>query len=331
MPRRLTNVLLLATVLILVATGLIAWALPETAATPLYDLHRVAGVGLLLALPWKELIARTSLARRIRRGIAPSALPGILATVALAVTVALGLSWTLGLVSFDRPVSYSLMNIHVFSGLALVPLVTWHLARRWERPHARDLTRRAAIRLLGLGAIAVALGSIAAHVPVGRRVTGSKHAGSFTGNAFPLTIWAFDGVPDIDPRAWRLELDGAIRDRAPVDLAAIHAAPAREIDAIIDCTGGWWSEQRWGGTALHELLLSRGLHAAARFVSVTSVTGHSWTFGIDDLRDAILATHVGGVELSAGHGAPVRLVVPGRRGFQWIKWVGRIEVRAGPI
>lgn len=326
MSRRLTNVLLLGTVLVLVATGLIAWALPETTATPLYGLHRIAGAGLVLALPWKELIARRSLTRRLRGGILASALPGILASVALAVTVVLGLSWTLGLVSFDRPIAYSAMNLHVFAGLALVPLIAWHLARRWERPHTSDLvTRRAAIRLLGIGALGVAVGSLVEHIPAGRRVTGSKHAASFTGNAFPLTIWAFDSVPAIDPRSWRMELAGLVRDASPVDLPTILAGPTREIDAIIDCTGGWWSEQRWRGTPLLDLLRSRGLSGDARSVTVTSVTGHAWTFGTGDLGDALLATHVGGEALSAGHGAPVRLVVPGRRGFQWVKWVARVD------
>ncbi len=32
--------------------------------------------------------------------------------------------------------------------------------------------------------------------------------------------------------------------------------------------------------------------------------------------------------LSHEHGAPVRLVAPGRRGFQWVTWVVRIEVHA---
>ena len=40
----------------------------------------------------------------------------------------------------------------------------------------------------------------------------------------------------------------------------------------------------------------------------------------------LLATHVGDEPLSPGHGAPVRLVAPGRRGFQWVKWIDRIEV-----
>jgi DMSO/TMAO reductase YedYZ molybdopterin-dependent catalytic subunit len=39
---------------------------------------------------------------------------------------------------------------------------------------------------------------------------------------------------------------------------------------------------------------------------------------------------VGGEPISHGHGAPVRLVAPGRRGFQWVKWVVRLEVRDTP-
>ena len=30
--------------------------------------------------------------------------------------------------------------------------------------------------------------------------------------------------------------------------------------------------------------------------------------------------------LAAGHGAPVRLVAEGRRGFWWVKWVSRVDI-----
>ena len=39
-----------------------------------------------------------------------------------------------------------------------------------------------------------------------------------------------------------------------------------------------------------------------------------------------VATHVGDEPLTHGHGAPARIVAPGRRGFQWVKWIVRIEL-----
>ncbi len=64
---------------------------------------------------------------------------------------------------------------------------------------------------------------------------------------------------------------------------------------------------------------------------VTSVTGYRRTFPIADAGSLWLATRCQGRLLDAGHGAPVRLVAPGRRGFWWVKWVASVELseRAG--
>ena len=61
-----------------------------------------------------------------------------------------------------------------------------------------------------------------------------------------------------------------------------------------------------------------------------SHTGYRWSFEAEDARRCLLATHVGAEPLTHGHGAPVRLVAPGRRGFQWVKWVVRVELHGGP-
>ena len=71
-------------------------------------------------------------------------------------------------------------------------------------------------------------------------------------------------------------------------------------------------------------------HVDARYVRFISVTGYRWSLPIAEARSALLATQVGGDPLSHEHGAPVRLVAPGRRGFQWVKWVVRLEVRTAP-
>ena len=62
-------------------------------------------------------------------------------------------------------------------------------------------------------------------------------------------------------------------------------------------------------------------------MSFRSVTGYRWSLPVEEARDALLATHVDGERLSHGHGFPARLVAPGRRGFQWVKWVTEVEVR----
>src|SRR5919202_6978918 len=129
MARRLTNDLLLALVLAQVATGLAGWALPVAKFAPLYDLHRALGVALLVVLLWKQVIVRRSLKRRWGRD--GSTMWGILAGSALLVAVAIGLAWTFRLISFDTLWGYSPLNIHVFLGIGLLPLLGWHaLVRR---------------------------------------------------------------------------------------------------------------------------------------------------------------------------------------------------------
>lgn len=328
MPRRLANLLLLASVVTLTATGLLPWLLSEPVARPLYLAHRVAGIALVLSLVWKYAIVRGSLVRRLRpkrRDL--TLIAAALASAALAFTLASGIAWTAGLVSFDRPIPYSALNLHVFVGALLLPFVLVHTAQRWERrPTATRLVgRRAALRLLGLGAAAGLLTTAFDQIAP-RRLTGSRHADSFTANAFPQTIWAFDSVPQVEPEDWHLVITGAVERPRQITYDALARLARRDVDAVIDCTGGWWSEQRWTGIGLADVVAASAPWTMASRVTVISVTGHAWSFGLDEARDMVLATHVGGETLTAGHGYPLRLVAPGRRGFQWIKWVTRIEV-----
>ncbi|HEY3078541.1 MAG TPA: molybdopterin-dependent oxidoreductase [Chloroflexota bacterium] len=338
MPRRVANVLLGAGVLGLVATGLAGWLLPFEPALALFDLHRALGAAALLVVAaWKWRIAARSLRRRLVRppgagqGYDRTVWGGLTAAALLVGAFGLGLAWTLGLLSYQSLRGYSPLNLHVYLGLALVPALLPHLLQRWEgwpRPiEARG--RRTALRALGLsiGALALWRGLEALAASPGRRMTGSKHAGSFSGNAYPVTIWTFDGVPAIDREGWRLKVLGKVERPGEIGYDELAGSfPARERAITLDCTGGWWSEQLWRGVALRDVLVSRGPLAGARGVDVRSLTGHSWSFRIDELDEALLATHVGGEELTPGHGYPVRLAVPGRRGFQWVKWVDRVEV-----
>ncbi len=72
------------------------------------------------------------------------------------------------------------------------------------------------------------------------------------------------------------------------------------------------------------------LHPDARFVSFISVTSYRWSLPLEEARTALLATHLNDEALSHEHGFPLRLVAPGRRGFEWVKWITRVEVLAAP-
>ena len=140
-----------------------------------------------------------------------------------------------------------------------------------------------------------------------------------------MTIWSLDAVTSIAIDSWRLRVSASL-DARPVELsyADLAALPRREASVVLDCTGGWWSEQVWSGVSLMDVLARGGMSEAATRVEVISVTGHRWTFDRSEVERALLATHVGGEPLSAGHGYPVRLVAPSLRGFLWIKWVGEV-------
>lgn len=325
MPRRLANLALLGAITTLLVSGIVAWLLPDTAAAGLYVAHRVAGIALVLALVWKYAIARRSLRRR---GVRGSGVWIGLATAGLTVAAAgLGLAWTAGFVSFDRPFAYSALNLHVIAGLALGALVVAHVFARGEsRPGLVTLaSRRAALRGLTLLAASFVVTVALDRIALARRESGSRHAGSFSGNTFPVTIWSLDSVPSIDVESWRLRVSTADSAR-PVELSYtdLAALPRRDASVVLDCTGGWWSEQRWSGVSLMDVLARCRVGEGATRVEVISVTGHRWTFDRSEAEQALLATHVGGEPLSAGHGYPLRLVAPSLRGFLWIKWVGEV-------
>jgi DMSO/TMAO reductase YedYZ molybdopterin-dependent catalytic subunit len=171
-----------------------------------------------------------------------------------------------------------------------------------------------------------------------RRFTGSRRAGQTDGygrgNDFPITMWMFDNPAPVDVAQWRLRVEGLVAQPLLLDASVLAAAPQTRLRAVLDCTGGWYTEQTWVGISVAELLAQAQPHAEARFVRFRSVTGYRWSLPLHEAQHALLATHVAGDSgdetLTHGHGGPLRLVAPGRRGFQWVKWVESISLAARP-
>lgn len=123
-------------------------------------------------------------------------------------------------------------------------------------------------------------------------------------------------------------MGGAVQTQ--VVLSVDDLASDAEVVATIDCTGGWYSTQVWRGIQVARLLAQAGPAERAASVTFTSAIGYYPRFSMDEARGFLLATEVGGRTLSPGHGAPVRLVARGKRGFERVKWVETVEVNTSP-
>lgn len=326
---RRTNLALLVLLGLTLATGALAFAIgtPRPARVVAVT-HGAAGLALVLLVPWKSVIARRGL-RRPRSGTA-----GILLALLVLATIVSGLVHSLG--DFRTYLGVTPMQVHVGAALVAVPFFVFHLRAHPPRLRRADLSRRAALRALalsaGAGLVYVALVGVAAAARLpgrSRRATGSHEVGSGVPQEMPVTQWFTDSVPAVDRASWRLELvaEGAVRRLTVDELAAGRDV----VRATLDCTGGWYADQEWRGIRLDRLLPTGVLQAGGRrCIEVVSVTGYGRRLPLSDAAHLLLATHAAGEELSSGHGAPARLVAPGRRGFWWVKWVRRVEVLDEP-
>jgi hypothetical protein len=308
---RRTNLALLVALLLAFGTGVGAVAAGSPGGRWVVVAHGVVAMAVVLLVPWKGRVVRRGL-RRARR----TRWLSLLLAVLVVTTLLAGIGYTTGLV---RTIAGALgMWIHIAAALALLPLAIWHALARRARPRRADLSRRTLIKAgvftgaaAGLYLAQGAAVGLAGLPGAGRRFTGSYETGSFDADAMPAYTWLDDTTPTIDPDRWRLTvLDG----RSRRELTSHELVADTRVRATLDCTSGWYAEQDWGGVPVRALLPDTG---DARSLLVGSTTGYWIRFPVRDLDHLLLATTVNGDPLRPGHGFPVRLVAPGRRGFWW--------------
>jgi hypothetical protein len=237
-PARLTNLTLLAALLVAFGTGAAAVATGSPRGRWVVVLHGIAALAVVVLGPWKARVVRGGL----RRARASRWFSLLLAALAV-VTVLAGLGYSTGLARSVAGVRG--MWIHVAAPLALVPLASWHVLARRTRPRRGDLSRRTLLRtgaigLASAGLYAATAGAVSlAGLPGGRRrFTGSYQVGSFDPASMPETIWLDDPVPEVDPDGWRLVVVDAV-GRREWTLTELSTVDIR-VTATLDCTSGWY-------------------------------------------------------------------------------------------
>lgn len=162
-----------------------------------------------------------------------------------------------------------------------------------------------------------------------------------------LFVLAHLGIPRVDPARWSLIVDGLVGRPLSLNLDQLKARPKAIVEAVHQCCGSPMEPNvptrrvanvRWGGADLAALLEELAVDPRAEFL---------WSYGLDggdfagahcdwylkDLPlarlkagDVLLAYELNGAPLPAGHGFPVRLVVPGFYGTNSVKWLWRLHV-----
>lgn len=319
---RRTNIALLALFPLAIITGLVANTIGTSSGVHPSVIHGMVALSILVLSPWKQTIVRRGLGRGWSRAWSSLAL-----LLLMLITLSSGIIHAIGYGGNIGPLT--LMQVHIGSALgALVPAIVHYRSHPVRFRRRVDVDRRAFLRVgsLSVGAGLLWLGferSLdALGLPGGeRRFTGSHETASHDAAALPVTSWLNDRVPYIEAVDWALDVDGV-----SYTLADITSLPQDEFDAVLDCTSAWYSRQRWAGVRMDHVV-DAGSH---RSVMVRSHTGYGRRFPIRDLERLWLVTHVGGRPLSPGHGYPVRVVAPDRRGFWWVKWVAAIETSDMP-
>ncbi len=183
--------------------------------------------------------------------------------------------------------------------------------------------------------VALIIGAVV-YVAVGKNSPKAriKAPGGGTAEVTPtdkMRVRTAEGQPDIDLSSYKLEVTGLVRTPFSLSFDDVLALPAEERFVKLPCVEGWTEAGTWKGPRLALLLERAGVGNDALTVVFTSPNGYTTSLTLADVKatDPLLAYGVNGGRLPDKQGYPLRLVVPDRLGYKWIKWVTGIELVKG--
>ena len=142
-------------------------------------------------------------------------------------------------------------------------------------------------------------------------------------------------IPQVAARTWQLRIHGMVDRPTIITYEQLARMSMTEHDVTLTCVseavgGGYIGNARWQGTLLAPILRKAGIQAGASQIVMRDVNNMTIGVATDpvmDGRESLLAVGMNGQVLSAAHGYPVRVVVPGLYGYvSATKWVVDMEL-----
>jgi len=141
-------------------------------------------------------------------------------------------------------------------------------------------------------------------------------------------ILHFDGVPKVNPEAWRFRAYGLIEEEVAWSWEEFRSLPVSEVASDWHCVTTWSKlDMLWTGVTARDVVGQLKILPVAKAVMVHAYDGYSTNLLLEDFlqEDVIFAWAESGKDLLPEKGRPMRLVVPQLYAWKSAKWVSGIE------
>ncbi len=134
--------------------------------------------------------------------------------------------------------------------------------------------------------------------------------------------------PQIDATTWRLRVEGLVENNLSLTYDDITSFPSESEIVTLKCVDGPTGTADWKGVRVRSILDMADISDNTTEIVFYAADGYSSSLTLEDAQkgDVILAYEMNGEVLPEDHGYPLRLVVPGKYGYKWVKWITHIEV-----
>ena len=144
---------------------------------------------------------------------------------------------------------------------------------------------------------------------------------------FGFRLMWYNPVPALDASNYRLKVQGLVEKPQLLALADLRRLPQDSQNSRLKCVQCWSARTTWGGFRFGHLLETAKPLKTAKALRVDCADKWYEYFSIQELLSprVLLVLDMAGKPLAERHGAPLRLIDPGRYGYKSAKLITSIE------